>query len=79
MKCIERKIDGLGRIVIPICYRKALGLKSNDTVEVSFENSVITIAPKKRICAMCGADLYHADNMCICKSFIKSIKENENV
>lgn len=33
-KGIERKFDKLGRIVIPIEFRNALGLKEKDIVEI---------------------------------------------
>lgn len=33
-KGLERKFDKLGRIVIPIEFRNALGLKEKDSVEI---------------------------------------------
>ncbi len=33
-KGIERKFDKLGRIVIPIEFRNALGLKEKDSIEI---------------------------------------------
>ena len=78
MRGVERKIDNLGRIVIPISHRKALGLSSEDTVTISLESDKIIISPKKLICACCGQSLDHTSNMRICQSCISYIKENEN-
>ena len=78
MSGIERKIDNLGRIVIPISYRKALGLNNEDSVTVSLENGNIIISAKKHMCAICGKILEHTADIRICQDCIKSIKENEN-
>lgn len=78
MSGIERKIDNLGRIVIPISYRKALGLKSEDSLMISLKKDEIIISAKKHVCAICGNAMDRAENMRVCKSCIKAIKENEN-
>lgn len=78
MSGIERKIDNLGRIVIPISYRKALRLQNNDSVTVSLENGNIIISAKRRICAICGSALECIGNIRICQNCINAIKENEN-
>ena len=46
MSGIERKIDNLGRIVIPISYRKALRLKSEDSLTISLKKDEIIISAK---------------------------------
>ena len=40
---IIRKIDRLGRIVIPNDVRKTLDLKAGDTVEIKVENGAVTV------------------------------------
>ena len=47
MKGTDRKIDRLGRIVIPISYRRALDLQPNDAVTVSIKNGELVISPVK--------------------------------
>ena len=54
MSGIERSVDDLGRIVLPIKYRKRLGICSNDKVIVDVDRGVITISPMKGVCALCG-------------------------
>lgn len=43
MKGIIRRIDHLGRIVIPIHYRKNLDLKENDDVDIILDNNQMII------------------------------------
>lgn len=39
----SRKIDELGRVVIPIDFRKELGIKEKDSVNVYIKGSYIVI------------------------------------
>ena len=39
MKTIKCKVDNLGRIVLPIQYRKALGIEAHDYVDMEFKNN----------------------------------------
>ena len=43
MKGIEREIDRLGRVVIPIEFRKKLGIEFNSKVLISLSNGEIII------------------------------------
>lgn len=53
---IRRKVDDLGRIVIPAAVRKALGIGVGDELEVRLEGrSVIMSRPEDR-CAFCEAE-----------------------
>ena len=54
MNGIEKDMDNLGRVVIPIKYRRKLGIENNSTVLVSLEDDTILIHPKNRHCALCG-------------------------
>ena len=46
---VTRKIDELGRVVIPIEFRKSMGIEPGDPVEVFAENGrVILSLPCKR-------------------------------
>ena len=40
---VIRKIDHLGRIVIPIDLRKALGIREGDLLEMNFEDGKIVL------------------------------------
>lgn len=78
MKGVERKIDNLGRIVIPINYRNILGLKSDDKLQIYINNGDIILSPVKHLCVICGSNLEPKSSITICKKCISMIKENEN-
>ena len=75
MSGIERSVDKLGRIVLPIRYRKKLGINTDDTVVVSLEDNIITISPAKNICVLCASSLSEQSKMRLCKECINKIKE----
>jgi len=52
---IVRKIDELGRIVIPKEMRNVLEIKDNDPVEISLEGSKITLSKLQSCCTFCAA------------------------
>lgn len=52
---VNRKIDVLGRVVIPAEFRNVLGIVDGDEVSISLENGVIMIAPVKATCKQCGS------------------------
>ena len=54
MKGIEKEIDRVGRVVIPMEFRKELGFKFNSKVFVSLSNGEIIIRAQNLLCALCG-------------------------
>ena len=42
----ERKVDELGRIVIPLDLRRLIGLKSGDTINITLGDGKIVIEKK---------------------------------
>lgn len=46
MTKVLRKVDELGRIVIPIDVRKQLGIKEGETLEISIENNKVVLEKK---------------------------------
>lgn len=77
MSGIERSVDKLGRIVLPIKYRKKLGIEADDTVIVSLDEGVITVAPTKKICALCGKHTLNSLETRICDLCIQKINESQ--
>lgn len=51
---IVRKIDELGRIVIPKEMRKTLDIKHNDYIEISMQDSNIVLHKYENRCVFCG-------------------------
>ncbi len=51
---IVRRIDELGRIVIPKEMRKVLELKERDPMEIEIEGTEIILRKYENRCAFCG-------------------------
>ena len=47
---IVRKVDELGRVVLPIELRRNMGIEIKDSLEIFVdENMIVPIAPRKRL------------------------------
>ena len=73
---ITRKIDELGRIVIPKDIRRALGVDHNDFLQFFLDGEAIVMKKFGEQCAICGSsdDLIRVKEKFICESCIKEIK-----
>lgn len=54
-KGIIRRIDPVGRIVIPMEIRRALDIKRGDAMDISVEGDVITLRKHEDSCTFCGS------------------------
>ena len=65
---ILRKIDGLGRIVIPMEIRNKLEIAENDPLESHVEGSSIVLRKYEPDCTFCGSSRnvveYKGKNVC---------------
>ena len=52
---VVRRIDELGRIVLPIEIRKTLALSSKDTVEIFVNGDTIVLKKYEPSCIFCGS------------------------
>jgi len=76
MSSIEKEIDNLGRIVLPKKFRDKLGLTTNSKVNLSLNESTITITSTEHRCILCNNPISeHYDNMRLCKECILKIKK----
>ncbi len=50
-----RKIDDLGRIVIPAETRRLFNIHEGDELEISVENSAIVLRKLEATCVFCGS------------------------
>lgn len=67
------KIDSLGRIVIPISFREALGIKPDSELITTLQNGSVLITPKISICRICGNPV--SNKKCpLCDACILNIK-----
>lgn len=53
---IVRKIDELGRIVLPIEIRRTLGIEIKDPIEIYTEEDKIILKKYQPTCLFCGSD-----------------------
>lgn len=65
---IIRKVDDLGRIVLPIELRRTLDIAERDEIEIYMENDRIVLQKFEPACIFCASahDLiaYHGKNVC---------------
>ena len=73
MNGIEREIDSLGRVVIPIEYRRKIGVMENSKVIISLSGETIHISAAQRCCALCMADI-DSREMRLCDRCIERVK-----
>jgi len=70
-KCtgMVRKIDNLGRIVLPIELRSVLGIKTKDPPEIFVDEKEIILVPYRPGCVFCGRmdDLIELRGKKVCK------------
>lgn len=74
---MTRKVDELGRIILPIEYRKALNIREKDEVDLVLESDRITIQKPVLGCHFCnsGADLVRIGNEYVCRACIQRLHE----
>lgn len=73
---IVRRIDELGRIVIPIEIRKRFGLAEKDPVEISVRGESILLTKAHSVCVFCGGEDALADfrGRAVCRSCIGDLR-----
>jgi AbrB family transcriptional regulator, transcriptional pleiotropic regulator of transition state genes len=53
---IRRKVDDLGRVVIPASIRRSLGIREGDAVEVMVEGERVVLSKPRESCVFCGRE-----------------------
>lgn len=74
---IVRRVDELGRIVIPIEMRNSLNIAQRDPVEISMEGSNIIIHKYENRCVFCGVlkPSIRYNGKLMCNKCLKQINE----
>lgn len=74
---IVRKVDELGRIVLPIELRRTLDIEVKDALEFYVDGSQIVLKKYEPACVFCGnaTDVIHYKNKNICKTCIQEMRE----
>lgn len=78
---IVRKVDELGRIVLPIELRRNLGIAEKDSLEIYLDGNNIILKKHHPACIFCdesrGVVSFCGKN--ICPKCIKSIKDSQEL
>jgi len=71
-----KRIDNLGRIVIPMSIRKALEIKDWDELQIELRGREILITKARDFCALCGAEqeLFPVGNKFVCQACLEELK-----
>ncbi len=73
---VIRRIDGLGRIVVPKSMCKALHIEENDELDITMEGERIILRKKRDGCVFCdraeGLLIYNGRK--ICPACVKGVK-----
>lgn len=75
---IVRKVDDLGRIVIPMELRRTLGIKVKDPLAIFVEGERIILTKHKDACAICGAtgsSMQTVRNRPVCEKCVAAIRK----
>ena len=77
---IVRKLDELGRIVIPMEIRTILDINAKDALEIFTEDDKIVLKKYEPCCIFCGSpkDNFLYNDKRICKDCANKIKESFN-
>ena len=74
---VVRKVDELGRIVLPIEIRKVLEIDVKDALEIFTDEDKIILRKYTPACLFCGNadDVVYFNNKRICTECLKKIKD----
>ena len=74
---IVRKVDELGRIVLPIELRRTLEIAERDSLEIYVEGSSIILKKYEPACVFCGdaKDVLTYKGRNICRSCLDEMKK----
>lgn len=74
---IVRKVDELGRIVLPIELRRTLGIEEKDRIEIFVDGESIILRKYQPVCIFCdnAKDIINYKGKNICPDCIRAMNE----
>ncbi|MBQ8345852.1 MAG: AbrB/MazE/SpoVT family DNA-binding domain-containing protein [Clostridia bacterium] len=74
---VVRKVDELGRIVLPIEIRKVLDIKPRDAVEIFTDSDKIILQKYQPACVFCNQvdDIVYFNGKRICTACVEKMKQ----
>lgn len=72
---VVRRVDDLGRIVIPKEIRNKFYIKTNDKLDIYVENDVISLIKDSKKCIFCSStkDLIEQNNKYVCNKCMQKL------
>ncbi len=72
---IVRKVDELGRIVLPIELRRTLGIEERDALEIYVEGSTVILRKYQPSCVFCedATDVVSFKGKNVCRKCLKEM------
>lgn len=76
---IVRKVDELGRIVLPIELRRNLGIEEKDSLEIYVEGNSVILRKYAPSCIFCGdaANVINFKGKNVCPKCLAALKAQE--
>lgn len=73
---IVRRVDELGRIVLPIELRRTLDIAEKDALEIYIDGATIILKKYEPACVFCGdaRDVYNYKGKNVCPNCIEELK-----
>ena len=74
---VVRKVDELGRIVLPIEIRNVLDIKPKDAIEIFTDNDKIVLQKYQPACIFCNDvdNIVYFNGKRVCSACIEKLKE----
>jgi transcriptional pleiotropic regulator of transition state genes len=74
---VVRRLDQLGRVVVPAELRRALGIRHGDLIETRLENGRVVIRKFEPDCAFCGGavNLVELRDKHVCNDCVRALFE----
>ena len=74
---IVRRIDELGRIVLPIELRRTMDIEDRDRVEIYLEEDLIIVRKFEQTCLFCGTarNLIAVKEKSVCRDCIRALNK----
>ena len=75
---VVRKVDELGRIVIPIELRRTMGIDVKDALEIYIDNEKIILKKYEPACIFCGnaEDILNYQGKIICHACLAELSQS---
>ncbi len=78
MTVFVRKIDELGRIVLPMEFRRILNVDTKCDISMEVKDGSIVLTPRQSTCRSCGNVIAAKSKYNLCRDCIQAIKEDED-